>query len=54
MATVGVVKAVISADTTQLKKSLTDAERSIDQMGKKMTKVGRSLTMKVTDRKSVV
>lgn len=48
MATVGVVKAVISADTTQLKKSLTDAERSIDQMGKKMTKVGRSLTMKVT------
>jgi TP901 family phage tail tape measure protein len=48
MATVGVVKAIITADTTQLKKGMTDAQRSMDRMGKQMSKVGKSMTMKVT------
>ncbi len=48
MATVGVVKAIITADTTQLKKGMNDAQRSMDQLGKNMTKVGKSMTMKVT------
>ncbi len=48
MATVGVVKAIITADTTQLKKGMTDAQRQTDQLAKNMTKVGKSLTMKVT------
>ena len=48
MAVVGVVKAIITADTTQLKKGMTDAQQSMDRMGKNMTKVGKSMTMKVT------
>jgi TP901 family phage tail tape measure protein len=48
VATVGVVKAIITADTTQLKKGMTDAQRSMDRMGKQMSKVGKSMTMKVT------
>ena len=48
MATVGVVKASITADTTQLKKGMTDAQRSMDRLGKQMSKVGKSMTMKVT------
>jgi hypothetical protein len=48
VATVGVVKAIITADTTQLKKGMTDAQRSMDRLGKQMSKVGKSMTMKVT------
>ena len=48
MAVVGVVKAIITADTTQLKKGMTDAQRSTERLGKQMSKVGKSMTMKVT------
>ena len=48
MATVGVVKAIVTADITQLKKGMTDAQRSMDQAGQKMSKVGKSMTMKLT------
>ena len=52
MAIVGVVKAIITADTTQLKKGMTDAQRSMDRMGKQMSKVGKSMTMKEIGRAS--
>ena len=48
MATVGVVKAIVTADITQLKKGMADAQRSMDRMGKAMSKAGKSMTMKVT------
>ena len=48
MAVVGVVKAIVTADTTQFKKGMTDAQNSMAQAGANMSKVGKSMTMKVT------
>ena len=48
MATVGVVKALITADTAQFQKGMSKATRSLNAFSSKMTKVGKSMTMKVT------
>ena len=48
MATVAVVKAIVTADVSQLKKEMTKAQRAMDNAGKNMSKVGKSMTMKVT------
>ena len=48
MATVGIVRAIVTADVTQLKKGMTDAQRSADKMATKMKAVGKSMSMKVT------
>ena len=54
MAVVGVVKAIITADTTQFKKGMTDAQNRMDAAGRNMSKAGKSLTMKVTQGFHVV
>ena len=48
MATVGVVKAIVTADVAQLKKGMNEAQRSLDNFSKNAKAVGKSLTMKVT------
>jgi len=48
MATVGVVKAIITADVTELKKGMNEAQRSLDNFSQNATKIGKSMTMKVT------
>ena len=48
MATVGIVKAIVTADITDLKSKMTSAQRSMDNAGKNMSKAGKSMTMKVT------
>ena len=48
MATVGVVKAIVTADVARLKNGMKEAERSLDKFGKSAKAVGKSMTMKVT------
>ena len=48
MATVGVVKAIVTADVAQLKKGMNEAQRSLDNFSKNAKAVGKSMTMKVT------
>jgi TP901 family phage tail tape measure protein len=48
MATVGIVKAIVTADISKLKKGIDEANSTMTRFGKNMTKVGKSLTMKVT------
>ena len=48
MATVGIVKAIVTADISQLKKEMTKAQQAMDNAGKNMSKIGKSMTMKVT------
>lgn len=48
MATVGIVKAVVTADVSKLKKGIDEANSTLTRFSKNMKQVGKSMTMKVT------
>ena len=48
MATVGIVRAIITADIAGLKKGLNQAQGSLDQFSSKAKAAGKAMTMKVT------